>query len=296
MDSWCTCGMRVEVLLTEEGLAGSRYVARVIEKPAKGRALVEFEAFNEEGSETALLREYHKAENIQPVPPSTPDGFLKRLTHGDEVEVLHDDGWWRMTFQGTRSARGDVEYHVSSTLYQVERWVTADEVRPNWKRWGSKWRQLEQLRKPVASPTKDKKALPTKPAVLPPAKSMPVLKAAAVAPKPLAFKAPAPTALALVPAPSASSAKTTAAGDQSPMAERLSSSVSATGSATGNASPVARAPRPPIAPPPMTGPTSERCSAVLRQMQARDDAMWFAQPVRQRALGPNERAHAHARR
>ena len=42
MDAWCSVGMRVEVILTEEGLAGSRYAGRVIEM-AKGRALVEFE-------------------------------------------------------------------------------------------------------------------------------------------------------------------------------------------------------------------------------------------------------------
>ena len=41
MDS-CTPGTRVEVILTEDGLAGSRYAAIVIEV-AKGKALVEFE-------------------------------------------------------------------------------------------------------------------------------------------------------------------------------------------------------------------------------------------------------------
>lgn len=42
MDAWCTPGERVEVILCEEGLAGSRYAARVIEMD-KGRAFVEFE-------------------------------------------------------------------------------------------------------------------------------------------------------------------------------------------------------------------------------------------------------------
>lgn len=42
MDAWCTPGKRVEVILCEEGLAGSRYAARVIEVD-KGRAFVEFE-------------------------------------------------------------------------------------------------------------------------------------------------------------------------------------------------------------------------------------------------------------
>ena len=46
MSEWCKEGMRVEVILTEDGLAGSRYVAKVISMNAKGHkgsALVEFE-------------------------------------------------------------------------------------------------------------------------------------------------------------------------------------------------------------------------------------------------------------
>ena len=69
---------------------------------------------------------------------------LQRLAKGDEVEVLYDDGWWIMTFMGTRPSASAVEYNVYSALYQVERWVPADSIRPNWKRWGSKWKQLEQ--------------------------------------------------------------------------------------------------------------------------------------------------------
>ncbi|MEC8041069.1 MAG: hypothetical protein VX181_10235, partial [Pseudomonadota bacterium] len=55
------------------------------------------------GSE-ALLREWHKGEHLQPIPPPTPNGFHKLLTRGDEVEAAWDwtdpiiDGW---------EARGD---------------------------------------------------------------------------------------------------------------------------------------------------------------------------------------------
>lgn len=42
MEAWCAPGMRVEVLMGEDGLVGSRYMARVLEMD-KGRALVEFE-------------------------------------------------------------------------------------------------------------------------------------------------------------------------------------------------------------------------------------------------------------
>ena len=148
------------------------------------------------------MKEWHKVENLQPIPPPTPDGFLKvsaharasfkagsrgrarvvarraltrpacscvhvlpqRLTHGDEVEVLHDDGWWRMTFMGTRphAEGGGLEYNVHSALYQVERWLPAEHVRPAWKRWGSTWRQLDQMRKP-APPVKAASLSPSKP-------------------------------------------------------------------------------------------------------------------------------------
>lgn len=42
MESWCTINMRVEVILHDEGLAGSRYAGRTISMK-KGEALVEFE-------------------------------------------------------------------------------------------------------------------------------------------------------------------------------------------------------------------------------------------------------------
>ena len=38
------------------------------------------QAFNEEDSE-ALLREWHKGDSLQPIPPETPEGFLKVPSH-----------------------------------------------------------------------------------------------------------------------------------------------------------------------------------------------------------------------
>ena len=43
MDAWCSRGSSVEVVLTEDGLSGSRYAGHVIEM-ADSRALIEFEA------------------------------------------------------------------------------------------------------------------------------------------------------------------------------------------------------------------------------------------------------------
>jgi len=43
----------------------------------------------------------------------------QRLTNSDEVDVFYDDGWWLMTFMGTRRSASGTEYHVRSDLYQV---------------------------------------------------------------------------------------------------------------------------------------------------------------------------------
>ena len=47
-------GMRVEVILTDEGLAGSRYAGRVIEME-KNRALVEFEVWRSNSRESRAI-------------------------------------------------------------------------------------------------------------------------------------------------------------------------------------------------------------------------------------------------
>ena len=70
------------------------------------------QAFLEEGSEDVLSCDWVKAELLRPFPPPTPEGFLQRLTHGDEVEILHEDGWWDVTFIGLRHSEGGVEYQV----------------------------------------------------------------------------------------------------------------------------------------------------------------------------------------
>jgi len=42
LQAWCTPGMKLEVIMTEDGLAGSRYVGKVMSMK-KCSALVEFE-------------------------------------------------------------------------------------------------------------------------------------------------------------------------------------------------------------------------------------------------------------
>lgn len=263
--TFCTSGARIEVILTEEGLYGSRYAARVVEV-VKGKAQVEFEAFTEEEDPDAHVREWHTFDRFQPVPPPTPEGFHQRLTAGDEVEALHDDGWWIMTFRGTQN-NGN-EFIVTSDMYQVERCVAADQLRPRWKRWGTKWRQLEQMRKPA-------KAASSKPTTPPKASAARPPRALAPVPAPLPWKAAAAAASTLNK-PTATPSHVVPA----PMSATPYQKAPAPEAHTGEASPPVSLPPPPVDPLPMSGPTLRHCTALLREMDAREDAVWFAHPVR----------------
>jgi len=158
----------------------------------------------------------------------------QRLTNSDEVDVFYDDGWWLMTFMGTRRSASGTEYHVRSDLYQVERWVPADHVRPHWKRWGAKWRQLDQMRKQPAQ-----------------AKAPPK-KAESPSPKAAAPNATGPAAAAAAPAKAAAAAPAKAA----PLG-KIASPSSEAGGARNGARPTkaASGSAPPPTPWPMTGTT-----------------------------------------
>jgi hypothetical protein len=253
------------------------------------------QAFNEEESE-ALLREWHKGENLQPIPPPTPNGFHKvrlpllmiyaavllmirlcsvrvpqLLTHGDEVEALYDDGWWRMNFMGTRQVEGGIEYNVWSDLYHVGRWVPADEVRPKWERWGSKWRKLEQLRKSfppsTGSSSKGTQGKLASPEAMAPPKAFAQASSKAFTLAPIvAGRAPAVELSSPLRVPHATTSSNADDGG-------------ATDKASSSSAPPIHGPRCPIPQPPMTKVTRQKCLSVLQAMQDRGDAVWFAQPV-----------------
>ena len=227
----------------------------------------------------------------------------QRLTNSDEVDVFYDDGWWLMKFVGTRRSASGTEYHVRSDLYQVERWVPADHVRPHWKRWGAKWRQLDQMRKQPAQ-----------------AKAPPK-KAESPSPKAAAPNATGPAAAAAAPAKAAAAAPAKAAAAAPAKAAplgKIASPSSEAGGARNGARPTkaASGSAPPPTPWPMTGTTQwpmtgtagelcgqmlpwvgvwlacmcsprrprlpttgELCGQMLGQMRAREEAAWFEHPV-----------------
>ena len=232
---------------------------------------------------------------------------MQRLAESDEVEVLHDDGWWVMTFMGTRPGDdGGIEYHVASALYHVERWVGADHVRPRWKRWGTKWRPLEQLRKPPAQPKGSPVAATTKPAPSKP-KASPTTAA-----KPTASAAAGPPPSSggggrkrqqgagwseRSVARAAATNRAAAAGGSVPPAV-IPPAIGALPATKRPALPylyntlrtssVAAAPPPPSLPA-MSASTKVRCTDLLREMATMEGAVWFAEPVRVRT---HTRTHA----
>ena len=316
MDAWCIPGMRVEVILCEEGLAGSRYAARVIEMD-KGRAFVEFEvrcsssARQLEGRTETVAprrRSTRKAQrkrccvsgtrrtifsqSLHRLPKASlrcgctamfmfdercrENGHIdapalhaaQRLTNSDEVDVYYDDGWWLMKFMGTRRSASGTEYHVRSDLYQVERWVPADHIRPHWRRRGAKWRELDQMRKQPAQA----KAPPPKDA----------------SPSP---KSPGPK---VAPAASARTRKAAPVGKMaSPSLRDAQDGARPTSAGGGSSAPLSVGIAPPHIPgwapswaacslgigAVLGGSIGELCGQMLRQMQAREEAAWFEHPV-----------------
>ena len=236
----------------------------------------------------------------------------QRLTNSDEVDVFYDDGWWLMTFMGTRRSASGTEYHVRSDLYQVERWVPADHIRPHWRRWGAKWRQLDQMRKqPAQAKASPKKVAPPNTAPSPSPKA-----AAPNASGPAAAPAAAPAKAAAAAAP-AKAAPAAAPAKANPLGKITSTSSEVLGARNGaRPAKAGSGSAPPPTPWPMAGttqwqmtgtagerpdvpvgrclacmhvlttararsrlPTGELCGQMLRQMQAREEAAWFEHPV-----------------
>ena len=160
---------------------------------------------------------------------------------------------------------------VRSELYDVERWAPMDHIRPRWKRWGTKWRLLEQFQtakkvsKANGTPAGASKSAAAKAAFktypTPNGSSKPQARVAQLgpisvgAPEPAAPAVPKPkvvTAAFKVPGPSA--------GSGSPSKQKAAGP-------------------PPPPPPPLAGTVMERCATVLEWLRSHDEAPWLALPV-----------------
>lgn len=84
-------GTLVEVCIDEEGFRGSWYAATVVKGTSKGKYLVRFKNLRTDGDKE-YLKEAVDAQNIRPYPPEAimVDGY----NLNDQVDALHNDGWW----------------------------------------------------------------------------------------------------------------------------------------------------------------------------------------------------------
>eukprot|EP00967_Tisochrysis_lutea_P071855 scaffold95587_cov30-Tisochrysis_lutea.AAC.1 len=110
-------GSAVEVRLTEDGLDGSIY-SGTLAQYAKDELGVDgcwvvFDELLEEESESELLREWVRREDVRPKPPPTPDGFAHLIQTGDIIELNFEDGWWEVEVE-------KVEVHVVDEAVPTE--------------------------------------------------------------------------------------------------------------------------------------------------------------------------------
>eukprot|EP00966_Prymnesium_polylepis_P052688 1219994-Prymnesium_polylepis.1 len=80
--------------MLEEGLRGSKYAGHVVKMRRPRAALVEFDEFTAEEDESRQLQEWLGTELLSPVPPSPPPRWLRGVTIGEQLELLHEGGWW----------------------------------------------------------------------------------------------------------------------------------------------------------------------------------------------------------
>ncbi|XP_047342525.1 protein AGENET DOMAIN (AGD)-CONTAINING P1 [Impatiens glandulifera] len=84
-------GMLVEVSSDEEGFEGAWFVATVAELLEDGKFIIEYKSLRNEDDTEFLREEVTKESHIRPCPP---DVAVERFNLNQEVDALHNDGWW----------------------------------------------------------------------------------------------------------------------------------------------------------------------------------------------------------
>lgn len=84
-------GASVEISSEEEGFSGSWYEGTVIRKMKRGKILVEYKDILDDG-EKGKLREELKAVLLRPIPPR--ESLDRNFNVNEDVDCLHNDGWW----------------------------------------------------------------------------------------------------------------------------------------------------------------------------------------------------------
>ncbi|KAK7269709.1 hypothetical protein RIF29_22443 [Crotalaria pallida] len=84
-------GTPVEVSSDEEGFQGAWFSATVVRVIGQGKFLIEYQSLLVD-DESQLLREEVDTQHIRPQPPQIDT--IGQFNHLEEVDVLHNDGWW----------------------------------------------------------------------------------------------------------------------------------------------------------------------------------------------------------
>ncbi len=130
--TWLRVGAEVEVLMNDEDLYGSRYVAAVLEIE-EGRAHCEFVEFFEDDEGTARLKEWHPCNALRPVPPTARD-WQVRLRAGSPCEVLHEGGWYEaLVIDRVKLEGGADGFSVQAVLFpEIKQETDGGGLRPRW--------------------------------------------------------------------------------------------------------------------------------------------------------------------
>ena len=139
LPGWLRPGAKVEVVMTEPGLKGSRYGATLLSSDGP-MAEVEYDDLNDDGE--AQLRELVPVDTLTPPPPPPPSKWATAITIGSPVQLLHEGGWWSMILSGRRvpTAAEPASFLVRSAIYQTEYWTTEDVLRPQWLFCAEQWK------------------------------------------------------------------------------------------------------------------------------------------------------------
>ncbi|KAF6168795.1 hypothetical protein GIB67_012193 [Kingdonia uniflora] len=125
-------GARVEVSSDEEGFIGAWFSAEVVEVIGNDNFLVEYERLMADDN-TTFLREEVDIFHIRPPPPDPQIRCFKRL---QEVDALHNDGWWvGVVFKVLKGPRYIVDFKETNERYEFAH----SDLRPHQDWLNGKW-------------------------------------------------------------------------------------------------------------------------------------------------------------
>ncbi|MED6222422.1 hypothetical protein PIB30_064306 [Stylosanthes scabra] len=125
-------GMLVEVSNDEEGFQGAWFSATVIEVIGEDRFLIEYKTLVDDDSK--LLREEADIWHIRPPPPATSGNA--EFSYLEEVDAMHNDGWWVGVIA---KVLGDSKYVVYFRNTDEEIEFPNSQLRPHLDWIGGKW-------------------------------------------------------------------------------------------------------------------------------------------------------------